>query len=357
MDETPPTPAEPPTPHPVESPPIEVTVLITAHNEEETIQSCLRAMMAQDFPMERVEILLIDDRSRDATVERARALKLPCLRVISIDQPPGRLTARQAALDLGIREARGEVVMITDGDARPPREWIRELSGHLSFRDGAVTAPVVFGGNHHLIARYQSCEALLRFTLFRLFDRHGWNSSVDCTNLALRRATYIEAGGFEAVGFNPAEGASLAQLMRKGDLSIRYLIEPIVQKMDSGSMTALIARSRRKARAQMPVLTTLVLAIVLSNLALLVWSVLPVQNFFVAMFVLGLRYSLGAAVLVASIGQYRRYTAVGSVFLFEPFLTFIGLCVYLSLLFAPGWRWADLSYGRKGPRGLKQHDA
>src|SRR5688500_1018577 len=124
----------------------EITVLITAHNEAERIQPCLRSVMAQDYPMERVEILLVDDRSSDGTADLARQLGIYSLRILRLEEPQDRLTSRQTALDMGFREARGEVVLVMDAGGRAPREWIRELTGHLGFRDGAVTAPAIFAG-------------------------------------------------------------------------------------------------------------------------------------------------------------------------------------------------------------------
>ena len=88
----------------------EITVLITAHNEAERIESCLRAVMSQDYPMERVEVLLVDDRSTDGTVGRVRSMGLEPVRILQIKDHPVGLTSRQAALDLGFTQAKGEIV-------------------------------------------------------------------------------------------------------------------------------------------------------------------------------------------------------------------------------------------------------
>ena len=55
-----------------DTPQPEITVLIAAHNEAERIEGCLHAVLEQDYPMERVEIVLVDDRSTDDTAARAR---------------------------------------------------------------------------------------------------------------------------------------------------------------------------------------------------------------------------------------------------------------------------------------------
>jgi cellulose synthase/poly-beta-1,6-N-acetylglucosamine synthase-like glycosyltransferase len=329
----------------------ELTVLITAHNEEETIQSCLRAVVSQDFPMERVEILLVDDRSTDATVERARQLGLASLRVLTIAEPPQDLTARQAALDLGLREARGEIVLIADADSRVPREWIRDLAGHMSFRDGAVGGPVVYGGDRPVLARFQSIESLVSFTWSRLLHRHGRATGVPISNVAVRRSAYIDSGGFAALGFNPAEGVALAGVLRKGGWSLRFMTEPLVQSTVSGGLVELIGRGRRKARAAAPWMTTLWLFLIVTNLALLGWAAFSSVSIVYGALALAARYGVGLMAIAAAIGQYRAYRSIPALLLFEPLLTYVGTCVYLSLLVRGRWRWADVSYGRSGPAG------
>ncbi|NHX27801.1 glycosyltransferase, partial [Escherichia coli] len=44
-----------------------VTILIPAHNEEAVIDGCLKAMRRLDYPDGRLEILVVNDRSRDGT--------------------------------------------------------------------------------------------------------------------------------------------------------------------------------------------------------------------------------------------------------------------------------------------------
>ena len=51
-----------------------VTVLIPARNEEADIVACLDAVLAQDWPHDRLEVILVDGASTDATVEIARGL-------------------------------------------------------------------------------------------------------------------------------------------------------------------------------------------------------------------------------------------------------------------------------------------
>jgi len=48
-----------------------VTVLIPARDEEADIERCLRAVLAQDYPHDRIEVVLVDGGSVDRTMEVA----------------------------------------------------------------------------------------------------------------------------------------------------------------------------------------------------------------------------------------------------------------------------------------------
>lgn len=324
----------------------EVTVLITAHNEAEQIEPCLHAILEQNFPMERVEILLIDDRSTDRTAEYARRMCGDRLRVVRIDHPPERLTTRQVALDTGIRMARGEVVLITDVDGRVPREWIHELTGHLSHRDGAVSAPVIFAGGWRVMARYQTLDALVRFTLYRWANRHGLASGLVGANLAVRRSAYLQSGGLEAVGFAPAEDLALGAALSHSGWTLRYLTRPVVRNEACRRVSELIARDRRRVRHGARSLTLITLAYLLVNWLLIG---LAVALGGIWMLLLVVRYLVGMFGIVTAVTQYGSLRLLKWVYLYEPLILLQLTWVYLSNLVRPRLRWGGQTYDRRGP--------
>jgi len=52
-----------------------VSVLIAARNEQETIAHCLNAVLDQDYPRDRMEVILIDDGSTDTSAAIANAIR------------------------------------------------------------------------------------------------------------------------------------------------------------------------------------------------------------------------------------------------------------------------------------------
>ncbi len=88
-----------------------VTIAMPAYNEERFIETCIRSVQAQDYPRDRIEILVADGRSTDRTREILAELSAADPRIRMVDNPE-RLQA--AGLNRLIREARGEIVVRMD---------------------------------------------------------------------------------------------------------------------------------------------------------------------------------------------------------------------------------------------------
>jgi len=95
-----------------------VSIMVPAKDEAESIQDCLRSLMRQDY--RRFEILVVDDRSTDATphIVQQLAAEDPRVRLIRVfDLPPG-WTGKTHALDVCRKHARGEWYLFVDADTR-----------------------------------------------------------------------------------------------------------------------------------------------------------------------------------------------------------------------------------------------
>ncbi|MEZ4401944.1 MAG: glycosyltransferase family 2 protein [Kofleriaceae bacterium] len=99
-----------------------VTIAMPAYNEEHYIEACIRSVQAQDYPRDRIEILVADGRSTDRTREILAELTAADPRIKVIDNPD-RLQA--AGLNQLIRAARGEVVVRMDVHCEYAPSYVR----------------------------------------------------------------------------------------------------------------------------------------------------------------------------------------------------------------------------------------
>ena len=106
----------------------DVTVLLPAYNEERAIEPVLADIVTalEDEPL-KFEILIVDDASTDRTVPYAERFAEGCTRcpIRIIRRPENR--GAGAARKIGVREARGDVVVMLDADGSYPAHCIRDL--------------------------------------------------------------------------------------------------------------------------------------------------------------------------------------------------------------------------------------
>lgn len=97
------------------------SVIVAVRDGAATLDACLDSLLALDYPAGRLELLCVDNASRDAT-PRLLAARGARLRVL---REPRRGPA--AARNCGLRHASGEVVAFTDADCVVEPSWLRHL--------------------------------------------------------------------------------------------------------------------------------------------------------------------------------------------------------------------------------------
>ena len=119
-----------------------VSVIVAARNEALRIERCLRALTAQDYPPHLPEIIIVDDRSTDGTrqiIERF-ATQFDFIRLVCIDVAGGWASSKKNALQAGVANAKGPILLFTDADCVPPPTWIKSHVLRYEQSTGLVAA-------------------------------------------------------------------------------------------------------------------------------------------------------------------------------------------------------------------------
>ncbi len=100
-----------------------ISIIIPVRNEERFLAECLESILANDVPKESYEILVADGLSEDGTREVAESFRKihPALKVI---ENPERIAS--TALNRGLREACGDIVIRIDGHGQVAPDFIRK---------------------------------------------------------------------------------------------------------------------------------------------------------------------------------------------------------------------------------------
>ncbi len=93
-----------------------VSIVLPANNEENYIDSCLSALKIQNYPEDRFEVIVVDNKSKDRTVEIAKSFGV---KVLHKDQGPVG-----AVRNFGARHAKGDIIAFLDSDCVAPPNWL-----------------------------------------------------------------------------------------------------------------------------------------------------------------------------------------------------------------------------------------
>ncbi len=105
-----------------------ISVLMPVRNEADFIERSLTAVLAQDYPAESMEVIVIDGMSTDATREAIAGFMLSDARIKLVDNP-GRIVP--TGLNAGLAVASGDVIVRVDGHCEIAPDYIRRAVAHL----------------------------------------------------------------------------------------------------------------------------------------------------------------------------------------------------------------------------------
>jgi len=136
-----------------------VSVILPVRNEEKHITRCLDSILIQDFPFEQLEIWIVDGMSEDGTREIVRGYAEKYANIKMIDNPQ-KITP--IALNMGIKMARGDVIVRMDGHAAYSKEYIKKCVEFLKKTGadnvGGVRQHLGFGFIGNSIALAEACR-------------------------------------------------------------------------------------------------------------------------------------------------------------------------------------------------------
>lgn len=171
-----------------------ISVVIPAHNEEGYLARCLDSLLAQDYPQEKVEIIVVDGMSTDRTREIASsyARTYPNLKVIT---NPKRVAP--VGLNIGVREAQGEFIARLDAHSWVENDYLSKCLTYLK-RSGEenVGGPVIHIGEN-LLGKAVALASQSRFGLGGAkFRRSQQEEHVDTVFPGFFQRSTIEHLGF-----------------------------------------------------------------------------------------------------------------------------------------------------------------
>lgn len=172
-----------------------VSVIVPIRNEERYIEDCLQPLLRQTYPSARYEIIVLDGRSSDRSREIVDGLCRELPHLYCIDNPAG---TAPAAMNIGIRHAKGDVIIRADGHTIYPDDYIENCVKYLD-QSGAdnvggplLTVPADNSLGARLVAAMLSNPFGVGDSRFRVSSKEGFVETVPFG--AFRREVFERVG-------------------------------------------------------------------------------------------------------------------------------------------------------------------
>ncbi len=258
-----------------------VSILIAARNEAEHLPACLHSLVAQNYPTEKIEVLIGDDRSSDATPEIAQsfAQRYPHIRCLSIATDQAGLRAKANVLYQLARQAQGQWLLVTDADTVLPPDWIagilqKPYKPQLGIRT-ALTLPT----GENTFAQVQCLDWLTALSINHWASQQGKPLAAMGNNMLVRAAAYHAIGGYAAIPFSITEDFALFRALLQAGWQYESFLkaQTLVRTRAEKDFFALLRQRRRWIRGAFEVGGVGVWAGVLACVQVVVWVLVVIQ--------------------------------------------------------------------------------
>lgn len=310
-----------------------VSIVIAARNEEKNIGDCIEALVNQNYPTDRFEIIVVDDRSRDNTAAIVRNFcgQFNNIRSIHIIDLAEGVSPKKNALQKGIETATGEIILTTDADCIPEPGWVKSMVSYFEPDVGLAAgfSPLESNENHNIIHRLFTLDSLTLSAVAA--GTFGLGKPLTCNgrNLGYRKETFDSVGGFKQIyKFVSGDDDLFLHLVRQQtSWKFRYAIDRqslVHSKVPETVKDFMNQRVRHASKGRhYPAWFTMVLAAVyLLNLNLVL--LIPISFFNNCAFA-----CLLGCLLIKSLGEFILVYRIADLFDFKKILAVFPLAVIL----------------------------
>ena len=203
-----------------EPPLTKVTIIIPARNEEKNIQNCIADISTQEFPMENLEVIVVDDYSEDNTATLAKSTLAGSSlngRVLKMAETNHALSFKKGAITEAIKIASHELIVTTDADCRMGNKWLSTIVSYYDvYHPKMIAGPTSYLQGNGLLTKLQNLE----FAGLMLATGGGFKGQfpimANGANLCYEKQAFEKVSGYTKSANTPS-GDDLFLLMKFKD--------------------------------------------------------------------------------------------------------------------------------------------
>lgn len=229
-----------------------VSVIIPFRNESENILASLKSIESQLYPIEKFEVIYVNDSSEDNSMEILKEnIKKINIKIISVPNEYSINAHKKRAVRFGIENAKGDIIVTTDADCIHNEEWLISLMQTFDSVTGFVSGPVEFLDDKSIFSKFQKLEFAGLVLAGAGLIGSGHPTICNAANIAYRKKVFDEVGGFkDNMNLSSGDDELLMQkIWTDTDFKVKFCIDKnaIVRTSANQSLGAFYQQRKRWA--------------------------------------------------------------------------------------------------------------
>lgn len=324
-----------------------IAVLVAARNEENNISKCLQSLVNQDYPADKIQILVGNDQSTDNTrvLVDQFVRQYQNITQVHITAPIGKARGKANVLAQLAHQTNAAYFLITDADIETRPGWARNLVSFFNPKTGIVSGTTVVTGSS-LWERMQQADWLYFMGLLLTFDKIGMHSTAVGNNMAISRDAYLSTGGYENFDFSVTEDYKLFEQVRSKGWKTINMCNPASINFSAAAAdikTLLNQRKRWLTGAK--------------DLPFYWWLIFGIYGFFMPVFILllflnvklalalyAIRFIIQASTIAIQLKKIRLQIRAFDFLFYEAYSIIITLCTAFYFIIPVKLNWKNRYY-------------
>ncbi len=178
-----------------------VSIIIPARNEEKSIGILIKNILAQIYPPELTEIIVIDDHSTDNTSKVVGTFpKVTLITLADFTKGTVLNAYKKKAIEIGIKQSSGELIITTDADCAMCEFWLLSIVyAYEHNHNKLLAAPVAFFNKKNWFQIFQSIDFFTMQGVTGALSYFKSGTMCNGANLAYTREAFNHVKGFEGI--------------------------------------------------------------------------------------------------------------------------------------------------------------
>lgn len=187
-----------------------ISIIIAARNEEKNIGACIQSILRQTFPLDKFEVIIVNDHSTDNTTNVVLSFKQGNIRLINLEDFTEKKVLnsyKKKSIETALQFAKGELIVTTDADCIAPEKWLETLAAFYKDKSPVFVAlPVAFKNAseqdsflQRFFINFQSLDFMMLQGITGASVYKKFHAMCNGANLAYQKKVFYEVNGFEGI--------------------------------------------------------------------------------------------------------------------------------------------------------------